>query len=244
MRTVNILWTGGLDSSYRVAELSKMECIIQPYYILAAERLSYKYELSAIRSITSIIRKHPDTKAVLNDVIVVDEKTLAPSEDIHEARLHLTERCQLGSQYEFIARFAQQYALEVEVGVLFTERGKVSKCLGGGSDDLLLEENGDYAVYKVNQAVVNKDACMIFGRLLFPKTLRNITKLDEAEGFKKLGLEAAYKKTWFCHKPILGMPCGKCNPCLDCLAEGMPERVPYMGRFFGLVRAGWKKITR
>lgn len=33
-RIVNILWTGGLDSSFRVIELSQMEVIIQPYYII------------------------------------------------------------------------------------------------------------------------------------------------------------------------------------------------------------------
>lgn len=39
-RIINILWTGGLDSTCRVAQLSQMgNIIIQPYYIIDPCRL-------------------------------------------------------------------------------------------------------------------------------------------------------------------------------------------------------------
>ena len=30
--------------------------------------------------------------------------------------------------------------------------------------------------------------------------------------------------TWFCHTPIDGKPCGKCNPCRYTIEEGLRER--------------------
>ena len=33
------------------------------------------------------------------------------------------------------------------------------------------------------------------------------------------------KTTWFCHSPINGKPCGKCNPCKGVVEEGMAERL-------------------
>ena len=54
MKTVNVLWTGGLDSTYRVLELSRTDVTIQPYY-LAYVNPSTKYEIRAIRQITKVI---------------------------------------------------------------------------------------------------------------------------------------------------------------------------------------------
>jgi hypothetical protein len=53
--------------------------------------------------------------------------------------------------------------------------------------------------------------------------------------------------TWFCHSPILGQPCGRCNPCKDALAEGLAWRVPIIGRLLGVLRmiiTGFRIIIR
>lgn len=51
--TVNILWTGGWDSTFRVVELSRMEGItIQPVYVIDPNRKSVPYELRAMDNIT------------------------------------------------------------------------------------------------------------------------------------------------------------------------------------------------
>ena len=49
-QTINVLWTGGLDSTCRVAQLSQMDNItIQPYYIVDPGRKSVEYELKAMK---------------------------------------------------------------------------------------------------------------------------------------------------------------------------------------------------
>ena len=32
MKHINVLWTGGLDSTFRILELSKADVEVQPYY--------------------------------------------------------------------------------------------------------------------------------------------------------------------------------------------------------------------
>ena len=39
-RIVNIFWTGGLDSTFRIVELSQRQCTIQPYYIRLKKKQS------------------------------------------------------------------------------------------------------------------------------------------------------------------------------------------------------------
>lgn len=54
-QTVNILWTGGWDSSYRMVELSRRLVQVQPIYVYGEGRASEKYE---IRAMNRIIKTH------------------------------------------------------------------------------------------------------------------------------------------------------------------------------------------
>ena len=72
-RVVHILWTGGLESTYRVVELSQTDCIIQPHYIIykyRGKRESKDYELRAIHKITDILRKDERTRATILPPII------------------------------------------------------------------------------------------------------------------------------------------------------------------------------
>ena len=43
---VEIFWTGGYDSTFRVVQLSRMDVVIRPYY-LSDNRIAESYEISA-----------------------------------------------------------------------------------------------------------------------------------------------------------------------------------------------------
>lgn len=244
-RLVNILWTGGLDSTFRVAELSRMEVIVQPYYLQLRERHSYKYELRAVAQITRMLRENPLTKAEIRDVIVVDESTLVHDDSIFRSWDSLHRQFQLGTQYELIACFLDQYHIQAEAGVLFTERGKISSCLGLRDDSLIRYDCPDgYSYFMANPDTVRPESLVLFQNMIFPVSLRNKTKVEEADGLRKLGLEDVYRKTWFCHMPVFGLPCGRCNPCKDCKAEGMPERMHPVGTALGIVRSAYLKVVK
>lgn len=62
-REVHILWTGGLDSTYRVVELSKTDCVIHPHYIIITSRRTVSNELRSISDITAILNSDKRTRA-------------------------------------------------------------------------------------------------------------------------------------------------------------------------------------
>ena len=86
---INILWTGGLDSSYRMIQLSKYLVSIQPFY-LCDNRQSEQHELNAIAAITVDIEKHPGTKCTILPLIKSKVSDIPPDSEISEAyeRLH------------------------------------------------------------------------------------------------------------------------------------------------------------
>ena len=61
-RIVHIFWTGGLDSTYMVGELSRIECVIQPHYIITSRR-TVENELQAISEITALLNNDKRTRA-------------------------------------------------------------------------------------------------------------------------------------------------------------------------------------
>ena len=71
MKNISIFWTGGYDSTFRVVQLSRCEITIQPIY-LSDNRKSEKNELMAIEEITSMLKKHPQTKANFLPLKIVD----------------------------------------------------------------------------------------------------------------------------------------------------------------------------
>jgi len=66
--TINILWTGGWDSTFRVLELTDKNITIQPYY-LKDNRLSEKMEIDTVKSLTEEIRKLPSTKCIIKPLL-------------------------------------------------------------------------------------------------------------------------------------------------------------------------------
>lgn len=126
---VNVLWTGGLDSTCRIAELSKLDVIIRPYYIVDKTRGSIKQEMNAMAQITKIIRENKMTKAVLEDVTLIDDSSIMEDSEITTAWKTFSQKYSLGSQYDYLARFAKQNRLVLEISLEHSPRGKATTTL-------------------------------------------------------------------------------------------------------------------
>ncbi len=85
METYEIFWTGGFDSTLRVVQLSRYPICIQPVYctgVASDIRKSEFYELRAIKQITELLRKKPETKAkILPLKIVSSSEVLKEKQD-------------------------------------------------------------------------------------------------------------------------------------------------------------------
>lgn len=233
---INVFWTGGLDSTYLIVRLCLNEGgKIQPYYIIDEGRHSVTKELEAIRRITDIIRSSKKVKSQLLDAIIVEKRSIDNYPDITEAWNALNKKYKLGSQYDWLSRFARQKKLKLMVGVQMEPRGKVVHTLEGKSMEIL--EFGGIEVYSTNGVHgLNRDASLIYKNILFPKCIVGISKVQEWEELHQWGFGDVAKLTWFCHNPVLGMTCGHCNPCKDALHEGMAFRVSQLGHFCGTCR--------
>ena len=71
-QTVNLLFTGGWDSTFRLLQLSEYPIIVQPIYIVEYFRASAKHEQRTMRKIIEAVRKRDSCHAVINNPIIYD----------------------------------------------------------------------------------------------------------------------------------------------------------------------------
>ena len=245
---VKILWTGGFDSSLRMAQLSKYKIVVQPYYLVDIKyRRSVNNELDAIALITRDIRMHPETKCTIMPLIKVDVSDLPRDKEISDAYLRLRKKELIGSQYNWLSRFAKYnpgLELCIEPGISARARNCILK-LG----EVIKISNGDISYYNLDKEKSDKDLVTVFGDFHFPDTLFEITKLGMIEEYNKLGFGETMNKTWFCHNPVRDEPCGVCTPCKLVIEEGLAFRLSPAGlkRYETDVKFGnhlWFKILK
>lgn len=218
MKTVNILWTGGWDSTFRVVQLSTKNVIIQPYY-LKDNRRSEKQELSTIKQVTEDLMKLKSTKCLINEPIFMNVKDIPANDEITKAYKEILKNDFYGSQYDWLARFALIHEdLELSIHeddtavIIINKYGKLLECES--------ESKGKYHILNKDKSPEN--LVKIFGNFHFP--LLNITKLEMKAFAEENGFNEIMNKTWFCHSPLNDEPCGICNPCIYTIEEGLAYR--------------------
>ena len=241
-RIVHILWTGGLDSTYRVVELSRQKCVIQPHYVVV--RKNVEYELKAISEITNILIHDIRTIAEIRPVEILQKSELEDYEDIQLAWDFLHEKKKFNStQYPMLACYARQKKLKLEMGIQFSESGSVVEIV----DESYLTDcpdNDDEMIIDPEKGSREWASFTLFQDFLFPKSLYHKTKRDEIEELKRLGYDEVLKKVWTCFRPVFGMPCGHCFACQSAMKEGAGELIPKVGYVLGALRRYCGKILR
>lgn len=243
-REVHILWTGGLDSTYRVVELSRQECIIQPHYIIINGRSTVENELKAISDITAILNSDERTIAKLLPVETFPMNDLDEYADIQSAWEMLHEKKHFNStQYPLLARYARQKQLKLEMGIQFSENGSVAEIV----DESCLVDCPEHDDVMMMDPVAGSQewaSHTLFKDFLFPKSLYHKTKKEEVEDLRNLGYDKVLKKVWTCFDPVLGMPCGHCYACKSAMKEGAGMLVPFAGYTLGGIRLYYRKIRQ
>lgn len=226
-KIINILWTRGWDSSFRIFQLSDKEVTIQPYY-LKDDRKSEKLELDAIASITKEICKLETTKCTINPLITKSVSDIEIDDDINESyykirkdfeTLNHSQGHKLGKQYEWLARFSKDID-NLELGI--HKGGKITDVINtyGGFEKRTTNNKGEY--FAINKTNSSKDLNKIFGNYHFP--LLNLTKLKMKQIAEDNGGMDILNNTWFCHVPINEEPCGHCTPCMQTVEFGLEYR--------------------
>ena len=225
---VNILWSGGRDSTFRILHLLLInEKKVQPYYVIDSDRLSTGLEIRTIRNIKRrLFAEYPKTSALLLPTYIRELDDIKPNQEITDCFQTISKNKHIGIQFEWYARFADEYGIDDLELCIDGGPGDLSNLLGPNLPELGSEDERSYELKKEMQGTPEY---AVFRYFEFP--LFYLTKLDMEQQSKKEGFYDLMELTWFCHRPRAnGTPCGTCVPCIYTIKEGLGRRIPLIGR--------------
>ena len=231
-RHINLLWTGGWDSTFQLLQLVIIErCKVTPYYIVDNERKSTKAELNAMELITSqILKQYPYTKELLNPLLFFNRDDIPQNETITEAHNQIQNNNFIGAQYEWLARFCEYKGIN-ELQLCIFKDGRVDKAIVNYRTSNI----DDPDVFYIDSKYENTKEYTLFKYFTFPILSLSKHKINEITIAQNLS--EIMELTWFCHRPTSKMkPCGKCHPCLYTAKEGLGSRIPLKSRIRGYIK--------
>lgn len=223
-KMVNVLWTGGWDSTFRIIELLQTtNAVIQPHYVVDPERSSSDIELKTMGQIKkSLVKRLPGVERRLLPPIVAHREDIPPDDRVTAALDHLRTVGHVGKQYSWLARYACHLAyvpldLNIEKTDLATDLIR----------DHLVPANNTYSRYCI--ADHGDAVTTLFSHFLFP--LVDTDKPRMRARVSEWDMNAIMDKTWFCHSPLPGgYACGTCRPCVYVMDKGQAWRMGFRGR--------------
>lgn len=223
-KPVNLFWTGGWDSSFRLLELLLVQKRpVQPYYLLDPNRKSTPYEIIAMEKIKNVLlTKHPEVKSLLLSTISKKVEDLRPNDHITGQYKRLLALKHLGGQYDWMARFAHEEGINDLELCVYTPSPSffhtyVRPCLVEVHD-------GNEVTYRIKEEPTHPDLSL-FRYYKFPN--HGLSKRETQELAKQYEFLNIMEYTWFCHKPNNQNPCGLCVPCRITMAQGLGRRIPF-----------------
>ena len=200
-------------------------------YIRDRARKGMVNELSAMCYILPIVREI--SKAHVMDVELYDRGSILrdfPNEKISAAYANLAKDFGLGYQYELFALLCKELGVRVECCVENAERSKAKSAIDAQCQLVSCEIDrlGGESRYRAVSKSECRDAELVFGQLDF--AMLGVSKMQAQRVAAKMGWMPVMRKTWFCHAPVNGKPCGVCNPCEDAMRGGMRWRMPLSSR--------------
>ena len=206
---INILWTGGWDSTFRVLQASLTQKLeVQPHYVVDPERPGSQMELDAIATIS---RRANARGALILPLICINKADIPERQAITQALLEMRGEDNVGLQYDWLARYADTLGSPIELAI--HKDDKAHALLAG-------QDPAQNAVFRYFQFPV------------FDMTKVEMQSIARREGFLDL-----LELSWFCHRPIHGRSCGVCGPCCYTRDEGLGHRISWEGRLREKYRA-------
>lgn len=221
--SVNLLWTGGWDSTFRLLQLLLQHRVpVVPYYLEDPTRASTRIELDTMARIAEYLRDaFPHTRDLLQPLRIAMVGDVHEDADIVAALREVRRRSYIGSQYAWLPAFCKQSGIDdIELGVHVDD--KVQALLRTFATEF--DHPAGYRSVRVDPRHAGTAEYRLFGCFSFP--LFRVDKLGIERAAAAHGWDAIMDMTWFCHTPRRGRPCGICAPCVYTIEEGLARRVP------------------
>lgn len=223
--TRDLLWTSGWDSTFRLLSALLLEgATVRPHYVVDPTRPSTEAEMKAMANIRSGLEARYPEAALRLLPTEYGHRDDVPAIPATERRFaSLTARGQLGSQYEWLARYAASKGM-VDLELSIHRDDKAHHYLDGNVQPIRYRST---TVYRLTDAAAKTDLAL-FERFTFP--LFDVSKRDMRSLAIHNGFIDILELSWFCHTPLAGQPCGTCVPCNDAIKEGLGYRIPPVSR--------------
>jgi hypothetical protein len=236
VQPVEIFWTGGWDSTFRVLTvLLEHRLPVAPIYLLDRTRASTQIEIETMDRIRAALAEaHPETRSLLLPTTMSEVADIAPDAEIQAAGERLATLYGVGSQYAWLARYCKQHGSVRNRAERRTcaphpwrRRRAVRQHVGA-----LASPHG-YMTHRILPDAPNHDAYLLFGAVSF--AMIDVTRatwskpeaqrLGNADG-PDVVLPSARRDQ---------RPCGLCNPCINTIQEGFGWRIPRSRRVLSAV---------
>jgi hypothetical protein len=230
MEPVRILWTGGWDSTFQLLQLLLSENRrVEPYYLIDEDRLSTGAELLAMKRIRKMIFQiHEPAAALLQPTRIFSVSEIPSHPRLTQAYETIRDDKFMGSQYDWLARFCEHQGIS-GIQLCIHQDDKAAVII----DPLVTVTQHRKDSYQLDHRYSGTHEYSLFKYFEFP--VLKLTKADMAVIARERGWSQIMEMTWFCHKPIRGSPCGRCNPCEYTMEEGLARRIPLTRRLMGNV---------
>lgn len=224
---VQLLWTGGWDSTFRLLSLLlHQQRSVQPYYLIDTQRRSFATEIIAMKDVKQQLgAKYGNLGRLLLPIVFREVNDIPPDNEITASYDRICSESHVGIQYEWGARFAHAEGLSnLELSLI-----------GGGHMHKILEpylarrQDGTDVVIEIDRKHQGSDVYRVFKDYRFP--LIELTKWDMRVIARDHGFEDLMLLTRFCHRPRSnGKPCGVCIPCTVAMECDFGWRLPKSSR--------------
>ena len=246
--TVDLFWTSGWDSTFRLLQLLIVEKkVVQPHFVFFEKRISSAMELRCIEKITEKIKERfPEAATRLLPIIQCSSNDFPVDKATLEAYRRIIKTYFIGNQYVQLSDYCRLKGIKyLELSIHRDD--KAHHLIEQYSRKV--EING-LVETRLDETITPPDIARLFCDYLFP--IFDLTKKEMESYSKEHQFDDIMDMTWFCHDPLPdGNPCGYCNPCVYTIREGMGHRIPYRDdtryriyRFAFRLLAPWRKVKR
>ena len=230
-KNVNLLWTGGWDSTFQLLQLLIVHrCHISPYYLLDEDRPSTGMEIRTMKHIKDrLFKEYPYTQELLHATLYFVVEDIPPDPEITKTFQDILKRKFMGIQYEWLARFCKENAIE-DLQLCIHRDDKAHSVI----EKMVSESKNDFqSIFRVDEKFNTTEEYILFRYYTFP--IFNLSKIQMASIANEQRWNEIMAMTWFCHTPRRGVkPCGVCGPCVYTIQEGLGWRVPVSSRILSL----------
>ena len=238
---VALLWTGGWDSTFQLLQLLLVQRRrVTPFYLMHPKRLSTDKEIRTMKRIQDhILKEYPHTFELLHPTQYFSATDIPPDPEISETYQSLRKENYMGRQYDWLSRFCKANGIaDIQLCIHRHDKAHffVEQIVSEGIDGL-------QTVFRVDPKFKNRKEYVLFRYFSFP--IFELSKVEMAAVADKRGWKEIMNMTWFCHTPTKNeTPCGKCNPCLYTIEEGLGWRIPLKGRIVSVLYRGLVRPLR